>query len=196
MNFDEQCRGAFPATTPSYQDIFYGGVDRMEWFDVDEDYYAGSLPQEINAIRETIKKACADFTGIKICSNLQSAIKLLDYSNRIQTRNEIIAVSSPTLIKLKGSLNIDSSHIHWLGYDVICLGHWSLLCDGLFARPGAFERWLPSLNKHGLFSSDTVVEDYNRDYRQAALHGLVEELPQGIYATEGVRVGRVVTKKT
>ena len=50
QNFDREGRGAFSAVVPKIGKIFYGGTDRMAWFDLDEDYYKKTLrgnPQDV-----------------------------------------------------------------------------------------------------------------------------------------------------
>ena len=51
FNFDAEGRGAFSSPAPRLGSIYYGGVDRMPWFDVDKHYYARILPTEIAKLR-------------------------------------------------------------------------------------------------------------------------------------------------
>jgi hypothetical protein len=41
-NFDAEDRGAFSKEVPKLGDIYYGGIFRMPWFDLDEDYISGA----------------------------------------------------------------------------------------------------------------------------------------------------------
>ena len=57
-------RGAYFSNVPILNGICYGGIDRMEWFDIDEDYYAKRLPEDFLKLRKKIRDENKDFTGI------------------------------------------------------------------------------------------------------------------------------------
>ncbi len=101
LNFDAQARGAFSSTPPKIDDIFYGGIDRMPWFDVDEDYYQGALPGDVKRARTDIKNGTSDFSGIEVCQDLSTTFLLLQHSNRDHFNNEIITLQSTKLAELK-----------------------------------------------------------------------------------------------
>ena len=48
-NFDAEGRGAFSSKPPSLGDIYYGGLDRMPWFDVEEALDRGVFPVRVDA---------------------------------------------------------------------------------------------------------------------------------------------------
>jgi hypothetical protein len=48
LNKDALGRGAYSKIAPSLGSIYYGGIDRMDWFDVEEDFYNNTLPDSID----------------------------------------------------------------------------------------------------------------------------------------------------
>ena len=54
----------------------------MAWFDLDEDYYTKNLPADLLKVRRLLFDNNRDFTGIELCHDLQSAEKVLEWSNR------------------------------------------------------------------------------------------------------------------
>ena len=190
-NFDSAGRGAYASKVPQAGTIFYGGIDRMPWFDIREAYYNGTLPAYIQKTYESIQKCCLDFTGIELCQGFEDALMLLECSNHINPVNELIAVYSEKLAELKGTINIDPSNISMIGYDIVAFGWWSLLCDGYFMKPAFFSRWAEFVNASGLLSSADIVDNFVKDYEAAVMKGAVEELPELIYGIEAVEIGRV-----
>jgi hypothetical protein len=196
-NFDREGRGAFLAVAPKIGNIFYGGIDRMPWFDLDEDYYAKTLPGDLLEIRKSLSEGSRDFTGIELCYDLQMASKVLEWSNREVTRNEVIAVRSQKLVELKKkSLALDSEEIDWLGFDFVSLGHWSLLAGGMFTSPSYFLRWQAYLNEHGLMSNENILREFASDYSAAAKKNGVEPIPEEVYGLEAIEIGRIVANRS
>jgi len=149
-NFDEKGRGAFLKNPPCICDVYYSGIDRMAWFDLDEDYYSGSLPPEFIVLRNELIEKNQDFTEIKLLDDLSKAKRILEFSNRHQDRNEICVVFSEKLAEQKGVVANDSN-VLWLGNDVYCQGYGSLLRQGLIARADLFPEFIDQLNAKGLF---------------------------------------------
>src|SRR5205809_13260 len=83
LNRDLEGRGAFPETAPCLAETCYGGIDRMPWFEIDELWYKGVLPEDIAQVRDLIQKANADFSDIYLCGDLELSITLLEYSKSI-----------------------------------------------------------------------------------------------------------------
>lgn len=191
-NFDEQGRGAFPASAPCVEGICYGGIDRMPWFDVEDELYSGNLPADLKNIHDAIKKSNDDFTGLAICTDFQAALQLLEYSNRKVRRNELIALTSPKLSEIKGSFELHPQRVEWLGYDIVSLGNWSLLREGFFVQPDEFKDLRQRLTSAGLLSDLEIATAYVQDYLAASNKGHVEELPESSYGIESIYVGRVV----
>ena len=135
VNRDVTGRAAFPSQPPCLDGLCYGGVDRMPWFDIDEDRLGNVLPDSLVRARDDIHRANSDLSELELCSDLQVATQLLHYSNRSAPANELIAVRSDVLAPLKGVITVAAPDVQWLGYDVVALGQQSLLGDGLFAVP-------------------------------------------------------------
>lgn len=175
FNKDAAGRGSFPMTAPCLADLCYGGIDRMAWFDVDDQFYAGTLPDSILQVQQRIYKSNSELSGIEICRELDLALMLLEYSNGIYNANELIAIRSEALTPFKGIVTIDPARLEWIGYDVVALGQQSLLSDGLFSVPAAFPNWQTRINRFGLLSSRDLVASYIDAYRQAARTEQVED---------------------
>jgi hypothetical protein len=144
-------------------------------------------------IRKTLSEGSRDFTGIELCYDLQTAKKVLEWSNREGSRNEIIAVRSQKLIEIKKkSLPFESPEIDWLGFDFVSLGHWSLLAGGMFTSPSYFSRWNKDLNEHGLMNNPSIIHEFAGDYSIAAEKRGVEPLPDEVYGIETIEVGRIL----
>jgi hypothetical protein len=191
LNFDAEGRGAFGKRAPKLGATYYGGIFRMPWFDLDEDYYSGKLPADLAEVRKALTKRNADFTGIEVCGAREASEQILNYCNREIRRNELIVIESQVLGEIKGLKISQDVAIEWLGFDVVSLGHWSLLENGLFVAPSYFARWHGELNQAGLFDTAAYSEDFAVDYKTAAAKGGVEELPPDVYGIEAVRIGRV-----
>ncbi len=160
----------------------------MPWFDIEEDYYSNNLPPEIRTEFEKLRDANLDLTNIIICRDLDLASRMLSYSNRLVCRNEIIAIHSEKLARIKGAFFTEKSLVGFRGYDVVDLGHWSLLREGLFAVPECFVKWQQRLNSSGLLTSIDDTEEYIRDYKQEAMHGAVEDLAPVVYGIDPIEI--------
>jgi hypothetical protein len=202
LNRDETGRGAFSTKAPCLDAMCYGGVDRMPWFDIDEQLYVNALREPILRARQLIRMDNDDLSGIEVCRDLDTATMLLHYSNRSNNANELIAVRSDALTAFKGEVMLDPSQVEWLGYDVIALGQQSLLRDGVFAVPRAFPAWQQRINSLGLLPAPDLVESYTAAYRAVAKAGQVEDI-SGIegaisgwgYTVAAIQIGRILTKE-
>lgn len=168
-------RGTYSADVPKMDSICYGGVERMPWFDIHEDLYSGVLPENIKHLWLLIRDNNADLPSISIVQDLDIALNLLTYSNRLKTHNELIAIRSDELIDLKGTTSISTQSISWIGYDVVALPEWSLLRAGIFHSQMPFLQWKKHVNAQGLFDSLSFIDDYVEAYYQASLENIVEE---------------------
>ncbi len=168
----------------------------MPWFDIEEDYYAGRLDDEIAETWSALKAANQDFTGFEVCRDLSTAMQLLAYSNRKAGRNELIVVRSHTMATVKGGVApADVGAVRWAGFDVVALGHWSLLEGGLFVAPNYFKNCAARLTNEGLLDGPISSEEYLRDYVIAARDNAVEELPPLVYEVDLVEIGRRVEQR-
>jgi hypothetical protein len=167
-------RTAYQPISTRYGALRYGGVDRMRWYDVSDGFYTKRLPAALADTFRTISDA-DHIVGFRCCRDGAEARALLTYANRRDRANELIAVRSPTLALLFGT-TASNVEIEWIGYDILSLGWWSLLHDGLFLRPALFTVWEQYLNPHGL-ATDSITADYAAAYCAAAAGGGVEPLP-------------------
>jgi hypothetical protein len=190
-NFDEAGRGAYSKCAPKLGNVYYGGVLRMPWFDLDEAFFSGRLPEELIAVRKNLKSNNPAFSGIDLCYDSEVTRTVLNYCNRQSSRNEIIAVRSPLLKEVKETA-IESNNVIWQGFDIVALGHWSLLGSGLFWAPSYFQKWIEKLNSKGLFEDPSLVAEFVTDYETAASKGAVEPLPlPQIYGIDAIEIGRI-----
>lgn len=178
---------------PVLGDIYYSGIDRSRWYDIDTDYYNKTLPEQIKKLYEPINKGTDDLTGIDVCKDFQVAVELLNYSNRDRKVNELISFRSEKLKEIKGAIEFDASKIVWLGYDMMKLGEWSLLTDGLFLKPEYFQGWEKRLNKNGLFDDPSLLDDFVATYQALAEKEIVEPLSDDErHSFDAIEIGRVL----
>jgi hypothetical protein len=190
-NFDAKGRAGFRKVPARIGEFFYGGMMRMPWFDLDEAYYNGTLPSELRNHLEQIDDANKDLTGIDLCADQTIARRILAFSNQEASLNEIIVIHSEELAKIKGSMVKCPVEVDWHGFDIVQLGEWSLLEDGIFAKPAAFPHWVAQLNAKGLLNSSEGIQDLVADYQTAVAAGLVEPLGPLVNCI-AVSVGRLV----
>jgi hypothetical protein len=192
----DQCRGSPAekqyAVNRRVGSVWYSGVDRLPWYDIIADYYAHTLPSEINEAYKAINDAKRDFTSFEICRDLNTAMMLRHYSDRNVSANEIIAIYSDLLAGVKGKFDWDASGLEFLGIDVVDISGWSLIFEGYFVKPDLFADWAHYINKDGLFPADVDVNAYVQAYKQAATQDqCIEPLCEQVYGIDGVSVYRV-----
>lgn len=182
------------STIPEWRRIHgipYCGLDRSPWWDIERAYYSNTLPEPLRSYFEDIQADCRDFSGLAVSRDYELAVELLRYSNTPVKRNEIIAVHSTMLEKAKGKTR-GKDHIQWMGYDAFALGEWSLLKEGLFARPTLFPGWEHRINSHGLLSTGLTAQHLTEHYENLSFRGLVEDLSP-VAIIDRVRIGRVLS---
>ncbi len=192
-NFYGADRSAFFKKPPCIGDIYYSGIDRMAWFDLDEDHYSGILPCEFIELRDEIEEKNQDFTDIKLLGDLDKTKRILEFCNRHQDRNEICVVFSENLAKQK-KVVIGCSNVMWLGNDVYCHGYGSILAQGLFAKPDLFPEFIGQLNTNGLFNLDSYITNkyIERYIEMSKLHNL-EQIDDVIDQIDIIAVGRLIS---
>jgi hypothetical protein len=190
-NFAERGVGAFPTFPPKLGQVLYSGIDRMPWFDLDEQQTAGTLPVELRAPLQEIRSP-SDLTGLCLCRDVGLVRGLLRQSNAAALRNEIVALNGAVLTRVKGVVALGDIEVRSLGFDTVELGHWSLLREGLFSRPHVFPAWGSRLNAHGLLPSASEALLFAQEYRAAMSAGDVEELPDSVYGTDAIEVLRIL----
>lgn len=182
--------GPYSVNVPKLDDICYGGVERMPWFDIAEDFYSKKLPENIKHHWLSLRENNVDLPSISLVQDINIALELLAYSNRSEMRNELIAIRSKELIEYKGTIPTDLHSISWMGYDLVALPEWSLLHAGIFHSPRSFLPWKKQVNSEGLFNTLAFVDDYVKAYHQASLDNLVEEVWR-LDEIAHIEVGRV-----
>ncbi|WP_444923580.1 hypothetical protein ACJJH9_18045 [Microbulbifer sp. DLAB2-AF] len=181
FNFDELGRGAFLPYAPKVGCLYYGGVDRMQWFDIDEDYYSKKLPPNLLELRNEIFSSGRAIGGIRLCSSLEEAEKLLAYSNKEIVRNELVKIYCGSFSSIKNELGQNKGN-SIVGCDMYCDGYGSLIRAGIYTNPEIFNVYSSKLNKNGIFDFDeNLMNEYVSSYRHAAQNNLVEEMVGSIH---------------
>lgn len=168
--------GPYTRNAPEIGGIFYGGIDRMPWFDIAQDFYDNKLPENIKHHWITIKENNADLPNINLVQDIDIAKELLVYSNQSGVQNELIAIRSKELVEIKGTISKNIGLISWVGFDIVALPEWSLLQEGIFRSLKPFLAWKKHVNSEGLFDNLSFTKDYIEAYYQASLDNLVEEV--------------------
>jgi hypothetical protein len=182
---------------PFVKDVYYSGLDRQRWADVfDEDFYTKKSPAEVNRIASAVRADGNDFTGIELCRDAVDASKLLAYSNRRSVDNELIAIRSPSLVPIKGSIRTNLA-VEWIGFDFFAMGEWSLIAGGMFMYPGHYSAWLARINCFGLFDNSSLLTEYALVYEQAVAAGRSEPLaPRSSgFKQIAIEIGRVQPRR-
>jgi hypothetical protein len=161
-NFDAANRGMYSDCVPSIGNNYYSGIDRMPWFDSDELFYDGQLPENERKLRKAIGQSNSDLAGLDLCKELESAEALLKISP-LSELSEVAAFYSAKLKNIKGSFESNVC-MDLLGFDVFEHGGVSLIRHGLFDRSEFSKEWADKLNPYGLFSDSTLCEQYVTDY--------------------------------
>ncbi len=177
MNFDEEGRGAFLPNAPKIDELYYGGVDRMPWFELDEGFFSKTLPAQLTQFRKEIRTSNPDSSDFKLLFDLSKVVSIFEYSNQHDDINEIIVLQSDALRKTKGVFDCDSE-IKWLGIDVYCQGYGSLIREGIFKKPGVFSSFRNMINEFGLFHLDNDnIGNYIQHYFKSSKEHNLEEIP-------------------
>jgi len=190
-NYDAEGRGVFLSTPPGLGSVFYGGVDRMPWFDLDEEYYAGTLEREMLEFRDMLRRVNSDIWGLDVVHDLVTATRVLKSVNSNVARNELIAIRSSDLEEDKGTVSIEEGLVVWLGLDAVIPGHGSILAY-VFRQPALFSDWVSKLNENGLLPSQYDVEAFAETYAAQAELGLVESVDRQWEGAHALEVGRVI----
>jgi hypothetical protein len=193
MDRDPGGRAFYPAQASCIGALCYGGIDRMPWFDLDEEFYNGTLPASVKPLREALDRPDGDLTGLRLCQDLSAARSLLEFNDHSRQVNELIAVHSDKLAEIKGTLDFDGAKGLPLGFDIVSLGNWSLIREGLFRSPSFFHKWKHVVNEFGLLHAPAAAHEYVGLYETAALAGEVEELPGSLYGIDVIEVKKVLT---
>jgi len=181
-----------PQAPPQLGGVYYAGIDRMQWCDIAFAYHDSTLPEDLKVARDQIWEAGPVELDFKLCGSLDSTKALLEFSNRAEHRNEILAVSSK-LLSAYPTVEIPETSVCLLGVDIYCHGYGSPLAQGLFASPDDFAEFESSLNEFGLFEPGSdLIDRYAAAYRERASTAGLEPMPDLAELFDVVTVSRVV----
>ena len=149
-----------PNVAPKRGDLFYGGVSRLAWFDLDPEWcLESSAVQLVRDFDQAVSRENPDALGVDVWSDLEE-IQAINGLLRNPERRECIAVSSPRLAACKGSFYADQP-LERLGLDAFQFGGFSTIFEGIFLSPGFdADPWLPTLNENGLFEDRKIASEY------------------------------------
>lgn len=187
-SFDVSGCGVFPRKALTVGNIMYSGIGRMAWFDLDEEYYSGVLPKELDSlICEIIGY---DFTGIDIIGDLNNAKRILEHLNEKESRNEICMILNKDPDKY--TYSIDGENAVWLGKDVYCPGYGSLLQQGIFVREDIFSEFTGKINCNGLFYEQNDIDEYIKKYVKICKRNNLEVIDESINKIITISMGRLI----
>jgi hypothetical protein len=150
----------------------YYGVDRFPWEDLAVACYDERLPAALLSIWQELQRSSIGSFAPKCLEDYEQAKEVLRFSGPL---SEIIAIWSPELEQIKGAADCAFA-LECLGIDCICLGEWSVIRDGVFARPDQFPETIPKLNPWGLLTSDSDCKELVDRYLELSATEIVEPL--------------------
>ena len=179
---------------PEVGGVCYEGVNRIAWEDIAGSYYQHilltTIHEQFRDILEQPHNARFDH-GLLICKDLDQSYQLLQYCNRKEPLNELIAVYSRNLAGITGTIQVNRGLVEWIGYDLVQWGEISLLEEGYFVAPTHFLECEDFLNERKLVVApdQSIIDTFARVYNQAAEARFVERNP--VDRIEAFSVGRV-----
>ena len=161
----------------------YRGIDRLRWEDIELAYHDNDLQPSLLPHWEELRRYDKDTSGLKLLKSYEQAREVFEFSRET---SEIIAVWSPELAELKGTMNSEVQ-LEYLGLDCIALGEWSILLAGVYAKPDRFHWAIERLNDNGLLTSEDDCNAIFRQYVDLSSTDIVEPLADDARA-ENVRL--------
>lgn len=178
----------------SVDGVYYCGISRDMWCDIQNCNFNKTLPLLLKGFYDKLMRSGNDGSHIPILTNWEDVNKFLSITDEIRSKNEIIVVSSPTLDKVKGTIE-PLQNIQWIGYDIMLLGSWSLIRHAIFENR-LFELTKCSpLNNYGLFDNLNFVDEFLEKYNEYAKSDRVDPLIESGVGIEMIRIGRPVEKE-
>lgn len=174
---------------PKIGSMVYSGVDRMQWFDVDQAIEKGEVPDDLKEVRQKAEQM--SFANLDLVQDLGEARRLLSCSCSQGQPNEIVTVYSETVARIYGILLVDSETHRWIGWDAAPLAEFSLLAEGVYVKPSLFEAYGKELNADGLLPTRELALSYISAYRKLMKRDLVEEFSDEPLPAEPIHVGRI-----
>ena len=96
------------------------------------------LPSNIAELRVELYESNRYIYDIKVMRDINKASRLLDFSNKDNVINELVAIHS-SLVETNNYHFNTYLNIEWTGIDIYCHGYGSLIREGLFSKPHIFE---------------------------------------------------------
>jgi hypothetical protein len=172
-------------------DLLYQGLDRLEWWDLDELHSSGGLPADLVPLYETLleRKDIGRFMGAEEPGD---ALRLLNASEEVRSRNEVVCAVGARYVP-----EHMRPAVEWLGYDPIYKSgtSYTLLTPVYLGRGGLFAGVAEKLNEFGLLRTESEAMDLGLRYRDLAEREdePVEPLPLFDESFEVLAVGRVAS---
>lgn len=192
FNYGKNDQGIYLEIPPGGEKIYYNGIDRMPWFDLDEYYYSGQLPVDLIEIRNAIESSDTDFSDISLLQDIRQAYLVYSFLNsRTQNKNELAVVYSKELAEKRGFQTVDME-IKWLGIDIYCPGYGSQIREGIFNMSKVFTKYLRYINEYGLFSDEYICDKYIDCYLQLSHLYDLESVPgELVNRVQKIRLGTI-----
>lgn len=168
--------------------VVYRGLDRNPWADLDDDAAKQRFPDEYGAYQVLWGYIPSHPIQFAATNDPRLALQLLEASNALTDGKNELAVIDMHSASVAPSIIEDDSAIEWLGWDVIGVGEWSMVRDGLLAHPQHFPNFADLVNEHGLLTAEVDPDEFRRAYDRAVEAGHAEELGE---ANICVRVGNL-----
>lgn len=172
--------------------VHYGGCLRLPWAHLAYARHRGNLPASLRDAYTEIQN-CPNVTGLPLCFEEGLAKELLAWCNSQVPSYELLAIRCAAIERWFGRDCVLDQPVRWLGFDVLAVGEWSMVADGLFTRPDYFAELLPHLNVDGLVATEAAARRLLELYLQGEVEGVVEESTATVPGMEPfiVEVGRV-----
>lgn len=171
--------------------INYHGIDRLMWYDLDSYFLEGKFSDDLKPKYMQLSASDNDLTFTKVLKSFEDSKRFLSVSKDLIRRNEIIAISSNALVKIKGGMSEPIDFIEWLGYDIVLLGGWSLIKHGVFENKQLSLVEKKRLNGYGLFDDLNDIDKFLAEYERLALMNKVDQLLDRDIILDFVNVGRL-----
>ncbi len=155
--------------------ILYRGISSYLWDQIDRRYHEKTLSEDISRQYQSLRRQNSDFTGLLCCPSLEVTRQFQAISDNVN-KDEILALFSPLIRQIKNTSVVFTEVGSFLGYDVVLLGGWSLLAEGVISNPEAFPRTREIINAHGLLSEPSHLSIVIDEYREMSRQGSCEEL--------------------
>lgn len=155
----------------------YAGIDRDAWSDLDDLYYADMLKDDCLSTYRQHDADDANGGFMETAASMDIAQRLANCCSAEGKKVEVIAVNSDYLTNFPSRDPWREEGLQSLGYDVICIGEWSLLRVLLEYWKGEVPDDLrASFGPHGLLLETTKKNAIVELYLSLAERELVEDI--------------------